>query len=345
MKFVDHKKLQELSNALLQAVGLDDFSVEAVSNGLCDASLRGVDSHGINLLPHYVASALSGRKNPRPDFKILSKYPAFLTLDADNGFGLSAGRKAMETGMKVADEYGVCAIAVKHSSHCGAMGSTCLRAAKEGYMVFGFTNADSLSLTHNGSRPYFGTNPICFCSPRKNEEPFCLDMATTKISWNKLKNARKDNIEIDKNIASDIDGNSVNDPNLATSLFPIGAYKGFGLAAVVEILCSITTGMPYGRKIPSMFEAPMEEQRNIGQFYIILKIDSAVDEHFFLSNLKELSDEVRQEPSKGGEEIMLPNDPEIITATERRKNGIPISDDLFQDLNDLANEKGVKFNL
>ena len=271
MKLVDYKNLSTLTHALLKKVGLDDFSVEAVANGLCDASLRGVDSHGINLLPHYLASALSGRKNPKPNFQIVSKYPAFVTLDADNAFGLAAGKKAMEYGMDMADKYGLCAIAVKNSSHAGAIGSTCLRAAREGYMAFGFTNADSLSLTHGGERPFFGTNPVCFCCPREDEEPFCLDMATTKISWNKLKNARRDGTKLDEHLAADSAGESVTDPNLAASLFPMGDYKGFGLAAVVEILCSITTGMPYGRSIPSMFEAPMDEQRKIGQFYIVFK--------------------------------------------------------------------------
>lgn len=345
MKLVDYQKLLTLTRALLQTVGLDDFSVEAVANGLCEASLRGVDSHGINLLPHYVASALSGRKNPKPNFQIVSKYPAFVTLDADNGFGLSAGRKAMEYGMDMADQYGICAIAVKNSSHCGAMGSTCLRAARKGYMVFGFTNADSLSLTYGGERPFFGTNPVCFCSPRENEEPFCLDMATTKISWNKLKNARRDGVKLDEHLAANSEGESVTDPNLAASLFPMGDYKGFGLAAVVEILCSITTGMPYGRNISSMFEAPMDEQRNIGQFYMVLKIDSAVKETFFLSSLQQLSDDVRREPSKQGDEIMLPNDPEIKTSLLREKEGIPIHDDLFQELRHLAVKNHLSFEL
>ena len=41
-------------------------------------------------------------------------------------------------------------------------------------------------LSHNSKRAYFGTNPICFAVPREEREPYCLDMATTMISWNKL---------------------------------------------------------------------------------------------------------------------------------------------------------------
>lgn len=341
MKLIDYDTLLTFTTNLLTKVGLDDFSAEAVTHGLCEASLRGVDSHGINLLPHYVESALSGRKNPKPKFKILSTYPAFITIDADNAYGHAAGKKAMEIGAEIADKYGMCSVAVKNSSHAGALASTCLRAARKGYIVFGFTHADSLLLTHGGKTPFFGTNPICFCCPRENEEPFCLDMASTKISWNKLLNARLDDVHLDNNIAADENGNSVNDPNLATALFPIGGYKGYGIAAVVEILCSILTGMPYGKNIPSMFKAPMEEQRQLGQFYMILKTDAAVDKELFLSRLKELSNEVRLQPTKDETHAILPNDPEIKTSLERKKNGIPINDELLQRFKQLADQQKI----
>jgi ureidoglycolate dehydrogenase (NAD+) len=43
----------------------------------------------------------------------------------------------------------------------------------------------------SGKQPYFGTNPIAFACPRLEKEPFCLDMATSMIPWNKVEAARK----------------------------------------------------------------------------------------------------------------------------------------------------------
>ena len=51
---------------ILKKAGLDKHSNESVTTGLYEASLRGVDSHGVRLLGHYVNSALNGRKNPKP---------------------------------------------------------------------------------------------------------------------------------------------------------------------------------------------------------------------------------------------------------------------------------------
>ena len=75
MKVVPFQKLLSFTKSVLHQVGLDAFSQEAVATGLCETSLRGVDTHGIRLLPHYIKSAHTGRKNPRPNFKFIENFP------------------------------------------------------------------------------------------------------------------------------------------------------------------------------------------------------------------------------------------------------------------------------
>ena len=118
----------------------------------------------------------------------------------------------------------------------------------------------SLMLSYNGKRPYLGTNPYCFAAPCKDEPPFCLDMATTNISFNQVKKHREDSIPIPGGFAADKSGKETFDANQAASLFPIGRYKGFGLSMMIEVLCSQLSGMPYGRSIVPMFTAPLEEE-------------------------------------------------------------------------------------
>ena len=40
-------------------------------------------------------------------------------------------------------------------------------------------------------RAYFGTNPISFAAPRVEKDPLCLDMATSKIPWNRVEQSRR----------------------------------------------------------------------------------------------------------------------------------------------------------
>ena len=98
-------------------------------------------------------------------------------------------------------------------------------------------------------------------------------MATTMISWNKLLNYRNSNINLDSNLAADSSGKETFDPNKAISLLPIGDYKGFGLASMIDILCGVLLNMPFGSDISSMYKDSINKPRNLGQFYIVFKPD------------------------------------------------------------------------
>ncbi len=327
---------------MLCKAGLDEETCEAVSFGLCETSLRGVDSHGIRLLPHYTHSALLGRKNPRPNYCFNQVFPAYGHLDADNTFGHAAGMRAIDLAIPLAQEFGIGAISVSNSSHPGAMASFALRAARKGYIAFAFTHADALLCSHGGKRAYFGTNPICFAAPRKESEPFCLDMAPTMISWNKLLVSRERGETLSERSAADEEGNPIDESALAQSLLPIGNYKGFGLAAMGEVLCGIITGMAFGRAIPPMFASPMNRPRHLGQFYLVLRADVCQSQHDFEKRMQLMTDEVRQEPNKLGEKVMLANDPQIEEAQLRQKEGIPIDDFLLKEFEKLSKELEVK---
>lgn len=342
MTRVSQKILFRFANDLLQAAGLDDFSRESVAFGLCETSLRGVDSHGIRLLPHYTRSALSGRKNPRPDFKFHRNFPAIGLLDADNAFGHAAGFKAVELGMEMAKELGLGAVGVANSSHPGAMASFALKAAREGYICFAYTHADALLRSHGGTRAFFGTNPVCMAAPRREAEPYCLDMATSTIPWNRLLIHRAKNVPLPEGVAADVNGDLTTDPQAATCLTPTGGYKGQGLASMVEVLCGVMTGMAFGREIPAMYKASMDSQRKLGQFYLVMRADGCIAEDMFLDRMQELTEAVRAEPAKPGEQVMLAGDKEAREAERRKIDGIPLDDDTLAAFGELAEKLGVE---
>lgn len=345
MKKINYEKLVEFHKQVLLHANLDAYSIDAVSTGLCETSLRGVDSHGVRLLPHYVDSALSGRKNPKPDFKFNLTFPSIGHLDADNAFGHAAGMKAIEYGMEMAETQGIGAVAVSNSSHPGAMASMALKAAREGYAAFAFTHADALVLSHGGTRPYFGTNPICFAVPRKEKDPYCLDMASSIIPWNRVlihKNADK---PLAEGVAANSAGQPTTDPHQAASLQPMGTYKGYGIASMVEILCGIYTGMAFGRAIPAMYKAPMDQPRHLGQFYMVMRVDGVIDAEEFITSMQQMTDEVRAEPAKDGVNVLLPGDPEIVEAEKRMREGVPLDDATVAGFIELSERFGVPLKL
>ena len=334
MFLLDYQFIKSQSKKILISNGANEFSADSVSIGLSETSLRGVDSHGIRLLPHYLNALRNGRINGNPKFKLNEKTPCFMGLDADNGFGHAAGFKSIDIGIDLAKKFGICAISVFNSSHPGAMASFSLKAAKNDLCCFAFTHADSLIQSFNSKDTFFGTNPICFAAPRANEEPFCVDMAPTYVPWNKILDYKEKGLKLEKNIAINSDGEPTINPEEARALLPIAGYKGYALAALVEVLCASLSGMNFGPNIPSMYGSSIKKSRKLGQFYILMRPDINVDLDEFAENLHSMSEAIRNQKPKNNESVLVPNDPQIIEARKRIENGIPVSSEIFKLLSE-----------
>ena len=128
------------------------------------------------------------------------------------------------------------------------------------------------------------------------------------------------------------------DPKRARSLIPIGGYKGYGLSAMVEILCSIMTGMNFGKKIPPMFSYDIKKTRNLGQYFMVFKTDLFSSNSIIFNNLEKMYNEIYKLPSlKSTPKVFLPNDKEIFILNERKKTGIPITQNI-DDFTEINNQ-------
>jgi ureidoglycolate dehydrogenase (NAD+) len=340
--YIHSTHLREFACTLLEASGARSDVAGYVAEGLTQTSLRGVDSHGIRLLPHYLDALKAGRLNPDPVFRFEKTAPATGRLDGDHTFGHAAGSVGMKHALQLAKDAGMGAVAVYNSSHFGAAAYYALQAANQGFIGFSFTHADSLMHSFNGKRAYFGTNPICMAVPCKDEEPFCLDMATSRVTWNKILQYRENDQPVPSGWGIDAHGGDTRDPHDVSSLKPIGDYKGFGLAMLVEILCSLLTGMPFGQHISRMYADPIHQKRFLGHFFMAMRIDSFVDPSIFKLQLKQLITEVRNEPAADPvQPVMVPGDPEKHTAAQRSRTGIPIPDALWKKFQDYSHRHNI----
>ena len=109
-----------------------------------------------------------------------------------------------------------------------------------------------------------------------------------------------------------------------------------------EILCGVLTGMAFGRSIPPMFTSPMDRPRHLGQFYMVMRADACQSQSDFELRLQQMTNEVRDEPSKQGERVLLANDPQIEETKRRQKEGIPIDDYLWKEFQELSLEFDVE---
>ncbi len=335
--------LRNFAGEVLRKAGVRGDVAGHVAEGLIQTSLRGVDSHGVRLLPHYLEGVKKGRINPAPNYKFKKTGLSTGLLDADHTFGHAAGIEAAKKAVRLADEAGTGYVAVYNSSHFGAAANYALEIARHDMIGMSFTNTDALIKTYAGKKPFLGNNPICFAAPCKDEEPFCLDMATSIVTFNKVKQLREGNLPAPSGIGADKYGADTSDPNKITALLPIGGYKGYGLSMMVEILCSLLTGMPYGPHIPKMFEAPMSEKRYLGHFVSAIRIDCFQDKEFFKKRLSEMIADLRKAPrSDNNIPVQVAGDPEKRCAEKRKKTGIPLSLKEYKAFGDISSEYGIK---
>ncbi|XP_065178444.1 uncharacterized oxidoreductase YjmC-like isoform X2 [Sycon ciliatum] len=341
-KFVSKDLLQTFIADVLRALGVDEWQVETVSDSLVSASLRGVDSHGIRLLTPYVASIKGGRTNAQATITHRKTFPSMCVVDADHAVGAAAGYYAIDRCMEIAKELGMAMAMVQNSTHPGCMACMPLRAAKQGFMAMAFTNTGPKLQAFGGKGSFFGTNPVAFAAPRVEEDPLCLDMATSTIPWNKVEQARAGSgSTLPPGTCADADGQETTNPDLVRTLVPVGGYKGHGLAAMVEVMCCSATGMAFGHNTVQMYGPHVDQtqKRCIGQCYLVMRCDGAVSEEEFRKSLQEMTEDVRKEPPMAGvSSVMMPGDPEIATACHRRKHGIPLNSVEWADFTRFAKE-------
>ncbi len=331
MNLVDPKKFKQTLVKVLSDKGVNINVINSLVNSLIETSLKGVDSHGINLFPHYYQEISLNRLNINPNLKFTQNSNAVATLDAVNTLGHYAGEKAIEKAIQTAKKNGVGIVSVKNSTHFGAAGYFTNLAAKKGMIGISFTNTEALINAFNSTEKFFGTNPFCFSAPIEGEDPYCLDMATSIIPWNKVKNYRRQNQPLEQGWAYDNKGLSTTDPHQAFSLANIGGYKGFGLSMVIEILCSGLTLGPLSKDIFPLYDDKIDSERQISHFFMAVNISDFVNSKLFNSYMKDMVTRIRQLPPSSNEKVMVAGDKEKTKLKQRIVKGIPIDDIKFNE--------------
>jgi ureidoglycolate dehydrogenase (NAD+) len=342
---VAHENIQRFVRECMEKAGADKPSVEAVARALVGASCRGVDSHGIRLLPHYIKALIGGRINGSPKLSYKQLSGGTGRLDADDGFGHLAGYHAIEEGILLADKNGIGAVTVTNSSHFGAAGSYTIHAAEAGYLAIAVCNSDKLVLPHDGVTSFHGTNPISFAAPVAEGRPYLFDMATSSIPLNRVLLYQAIGRELPPDVAVDEDGALTTDAGRTEALTPVGGtafgFKGAGLAGMCEVLSSALTGMAFSNHLLSMAGPDYTTRRHLGHFFLVMKPEAFIDPDVYQEQMTGYLADLRAQPAQPETRIMAPGDREWAEETVRLKAGIPLDHIVWAEFAELAETLGL----
>lgn len=337
-------------------MGCSEEHAELATDVLIKSDLRGIDSHGVARLTGYVRLWEKGRINAKPDIRIVHETPTTATVDGDAGLGLVVAPFAMKIAIEKAEKYGSGWVSVRNSNHFGIAAYHTMMAVEKDMIGFAMTNASPLVAPTFANERLLGTNPMCYAFPAGKYPPVIVDMATSAAANGKLEIAQRMGKSVPDGWIQNAEGQLSTDPHelkKGGSLLPLGSdrehgsHKGFGLSATVDILSAVLSGANYGPWVPP-FVAFMEPSANpvglgIGHFLGAMRVDGFRPADEFKSHLDNWIERFSSAKQVSQDQkVIIPGQPEYYAEKERSENGIPLIDEVCNDLNEVAAKLGIE---
>src|ERR1700683_2816174 len=111
--------LTRFAYQLLIAVKVPHPKAELVAKSLLAANLRGVDSHGLQLLPFYIELILMGNIDISTAGRVVSENGACLVYDGQNGIGQWISQICCDHAIRLGRAHGVSLVVSSQSHHFG----------------------------------------------------------------------------------------------------------------------------------------------------------------------------------------------------------------------------------
>ena len=168
-------------------------------------------------------------------------------------------------------------------------------------------------------------------------------MATTTVALGKIMNAQfHGRTSIPPGWAMDSEGGPTEDVETALNglLMPLGGYKGSGLAMMAEILCAVLSGGAMSTELGGI--RIQGQPMRTSQFFLAIDVARFMPLDEFHRRMQSLVAMVKSSrTAKGFDEVLVAGEPEWRAEELRRREGIPLSDGVWQNLVQAAHHLGV----
>ena len=345
MPAIDVSVLTDFATRLIAAAGALDEEAAIVGKSLVLSNLCGYDSHGVMRIPFYADMIAKKEAVPGAELTVINDAPSILAADANWGLGRVQCGKLLDRLIEKAKVTGIAAGTLFNCSHAGRLGEYCEIAAGEGLVSQLMVNTHGAArrvAPPGGTEPRLGTNPMAMGVPH-GVEPVVLDFSTSATAEGKVRVKSIAGEECPSGWLLDSEGEPTVDPNSLYAeppgtILPMGgdqAYKGFGLALMIDIFAGALSGGLVAR------ESPITPKGNC-IFAMVMSPDHFGGSAHFSEQTAQLVDFVRScKRREGVERIVLPGDPERKVASQKRETGVPFDEENWNKLCEYADSVGV----
>jgi LDH2 family malate/lactate/ureidoglycolate dehydrogenase len=228
----------------LRAEGLTTEEARIVAKDYVETEAAGRPSHGLAGFD----VALNDARN-RGRSETARETAALIHVQGNRDLGHLVVAGHFSALVEKARTCGIALLAASDVSRLASPGTFCRRGAEMGLASICFEYGGGAFVAALGNvKPSISTNPIAIGFPGPDGTPICLDMATSGRALFFVKLAERLGQPIPAGWAVDESGEDTTDPARATSLSPVGGYKGFGLGFMLELLTGPMLGVAAGRQ-------------------------------------------------------------------------------------------------
>ncbi|MCX7682309.1 MAG: Ldh family oxidoreductase [Anaerolineae bacterium] len=351
---VSWDELIAFCSRLFQRLGLSGEDAQITASVLVAADARGIPSHGVARLRRYIRGIETGQMLPRASVEVVFETPVSLVYDAHGAMGAPVSVRAMESVIRKARTSGAAFCCVRDSNHFGIAGYYAMMALPENMLGLAMTNTAALGIPTFGRVAMYGTNPIAFAAPADEERAFVLDMSTTVVTRGKIEVYERLGKELPEGWAVDRYGRPAKDAHslledmlyrAGGGILPLGGageefggHKGYGLAVMVDILCAVLSGAPFG---PALADTP-ESSGRVSHFFGALRVDAFRDPQAFRRDMDRMLRALRESPpAEGATRVYFAGLKEFEHEEACRRLGIPIPQETYAQLCAIGREYGV----
>jgi LDH2 family malate/lactate/ureidoglycolate dehydrogenase len=351
---VKKEDLEEFCAEVFCRVGLSAKDAQVSAQVLVAADARGIPSHGVARFWRYVNGLTDGVMIPDAQIETLMDTPTSIVLHAHGAMGAPVSARAMRTVIDKAKAVGAAFGCVRDSNHFGIAGYYAMMAMQQGMLGIAMTNSAALGVPTFGRQVMFGTNPIAFAAPADQERGFVLDMATTVVTRGKIEVYDRLGKELPSGWAVDKTGRPATDAHsilddmfhrAGGGIMPLGGagelfsgHKGYGLAVMVDILCAVLCGAPFG---PGVADTATSSGR-VSHFFGAICVDAFRDPDAFRKDMDRMLHALRQSPpAEGAERVYVAGQKEFEHEADALALGVPLLGKTYDQIAAIGREHGV----
>lgn len=349
---IPYEDLLTFVTDVLVSRGMREDRARSAAEALCYGDLTGLSSHGVaNLTRLYLPLFDSGRVDPVAEPLVVTDRGAAVLVDARRSLGLWAASELMDVAIRRAATHGVGLVSVRNATHFGCAGYHAGRAAEQRMVGLIASNCGRQRIARppGGAVAMLGTNPFSIAAPAGPHPPYILDMSTTVVPTGRIRAAARNGESVPPGWLEDAEGQPVTDPAAfdrgeAALLWlggrpETGAFKGFGLGLLVEVLAALVSGSGMGPEPEALLGdgGPSGSDDDIGFVTIAIAPDA-------LRPAEDVTEQAAMlfgtllgcPPAQKGGSVSYPGRREAQQAEENQRLGVPIPEPIHRELTELA---------